>query len=123
MSIKAIVFIFLFSAYALFSVYVYTKGTDTLKSPLEASSEVIEGKELFQKKNCIACHQVFGLGGYLGPELTNTISEPGKGKGYAKALLSAGLNKMPNYHFTDKEMNSLISYLEFIDRSSKSCKK
>jgi len=122
MPFKVIAFISLFSAYGLFSLYVYTTGTDTLKSPVEATAEVIEGKELFQKKNCIACHQVFGLGGYIGPELTNTISEPGKGKGYAKALLSAGLNKMPNYHFTEQEMNCLISYLEFIDRSSKACK-
>lgn len=121
MSLKAIIFISLFSAYSIYSLYVYTKGTDTLKAPIEANSEVIAGKILFQEKNCISCHQVFGLGGYLGPELTNTISQPGKGKGYARALLSSGLNKMPNYHFTENEINHLISYLEFIDLSSKSC--
>ena len=73
------------------------------------------GKKLWQENNCIACHQIYGLGGYLGPDLTNTYSE--KGQAHIIAFLRSGTNVMPNFNLTDSEIEDLVHYLKSIDDS------
>jgi len=80
--------------------------------------EIAKGKELFQQYNCIACHQLFGLGGFLGPELTTAYSDPKRGEAYMKIILANGGPRMPNYHFTEAEVSALISYLKYVDESA-----
>ena len=46
------------------------------------NKEAITGKVLYQKYNCTACHQIYGLGGFLGPDLTIVVSQQGKGEAY-----------------------------------------
>lgn len=75
------------------------------------------GKLLFQKYNCTACHQLYGLGGYMGPDLTNMISSPGKGEIYARTLLQTGTQRMPNFHLTEEEINSMVAYLKYVDKT------
>ena len=119
MSIKPIVYILLFIAYSGYSIFTYTRGTNApVQAPL-AGALATKGKLLFQQKNCIACHQIYGLGGYLGPELTYEMSQPTKGKTYAVAILTAGLNKMPNYHLKQDEIDALIAYLTYIDNTAR----
>ena len=77
-----------------------------------------KGKMTFQKYNCAACHQLYGLGGYLGPELTTVISAPGKGKIYAKAILQKGTQRMPDFKLNDEEIKDLIAYLVAVDASA-----
>lgn len=76
-----------------------------------------EGKLLFQEYNCTACHQLYGLGGYMGPDLTNIISAEGKGELYAKAFLMNGTQRMPNFQLTENEITALVSYLKYIDKT------
>ncbi len=61
----------------------------------------------------MACHQFYGLGGYMGPDLTNVISS--KGAAYARAFLISGTERMPDFGFDDHEMDDLIAFLEFVD--------
>jgi nitric oxide reductase subunit C len=119
MSIKLFVFLFLMVTFSCYSYIVYTKGTESLPSLSSDKELVIKGKLLWQDKNCNACHQIFGLGGYLGPELTNEMSQPGKGKVYAKAILEHGLNRMPDFHLNTDEINSLIAFLQYVDTASR----
>lgn len=81
------------------------------------SSATSDGKLLWQKYNCTACHQVYGLGGFLGPDLTNTYSL--RGPLYIKAFLQSGTVTMPNFHFNEKELNALLAYLQNMDASGK----
>ena len=76
------------------------------------------GKLLYQKHNCTSCHQLYGLGGYLGPELTTVISPDGKGELYAKAFIKYGTQKMPDFHLNDEEVNDLLEYLKCVDGSA-----
>lgn len=71
------------------------------------------GKIIFQNKNCIACHQLYGLGGFMGPDLTYICFEPGKGKEYARAFIVNGTARMPDFNLTDKEASYLIAFLEY----------
>jgi len=80
--------------------------------------EMDEGKMVWQQYNCNACHQVYGLGGYLGPDLTNVYSK--RGPAFIQAFLKTGTGAMPQFHLSEEETNSLLSYLKDIDASGKS---
>lgn len=75
--------------------------------------EARAGQALFQKHNCIACHQFYGLGGYMGPDLTNVISN--KGSPYARAFLMSGTQRMPNFNLNETELDEMVAFLEFVD--------
>jgi nitric oxide reductase subunit C len=114
----------LFVAYSAYSFVVYTRGTDKAISFSDTEQQQIDkGKILFQKHNCIACHQLYGLGGYLGPELTTAWSDKNRGEAYMKAFLQNGAIRMPKFNFTNEEINSLISYLHYVDTTAISYKK
>lgn len=117
--IKIVAFIVLFVTYLLYSVIVYTKGTE--KNIAVAAAEQVKiknGSLLFQKHNCTACHQLYGLGGYLGPELTTAYSDPARGELFMKAFLKAGGPRMPNFHFKEEEIDALISFLKYVDTTA-----
>lgn len=87
------------------------------------SNDAKEGKQIFQKYNCSACHQLYGLGGFLGPELTTVISDSTRGEIYAMAILRSGTSRMPQFHLKDKEIDQLISFLKYVDTTAISYKK
>lgn len=86
------------------------------------NEDAIKGKLLYQQYNCTSCHQLFGLGGYLGPELTTVISQPGKGPQYAKAFFKSGINRMPDFHLNNQQIDELIAYLTYVDETATSYK-
>jgi nitric oxide reductase subunit C len=117
---KSIIFFTLFLAFIVYSLIVYTYGT---KLNLRvANDNATKGKLLFQQYNCIACHQVYGLGGYLGADLTTIISATGKGESYAKAFLKNGTDRMPDFKLSEVEIQYLIEYLKDIDQSASTYK-
>ena len=95
-----------------YSGYVWTLGTAAPQSAL-ATAQVKHGQRIYQQNNCMACHQFYGLGGYMGPDLTNVVSS--KGAAYARAFLISGTERMPNFGFNDVEMDDLVAFLEFVD--------
>ncbi len=110
---KVPVFLTLIIIYIAYSGWVYTAATGTVAVMNEKETA---GKELFEVHNCESCHQLFGLGGYLGPELTTIISDRNRGPLYAAALLKTGGGRMPDFHFTDAEIEALLAYLGYVDR-------
>lgn len=103
---------------ALFLVYnyiIYTSEGYTAK--VELSPKAMEGQFLWQKNNCWSCHQLYGLGGYLGPDLTNVFSHPDKGPVYINAFLNSGVKTMPQYNFSVAEKEAIIEYLQVVDRT------
>ena len=81
------------------------------------SSEAARGQKLWQENNCFSCHQFYGLGGYLGPDLTNIYSAPGKGPEYIKAMLNSGVKSMPEFNFSNAEKHAITAYLKEIDQT------
>lgn len=75
-----------------------------------------DGKLLYQQHNCQVCHQIYGLGGYMGPDLTNVYSR-GKGAQYIAAFLENGTSRMPNFHLSRHDVAALTAYLETVDSS------
>ena len=112
---KLIVFSCLLGSFLVYSAIVYTRGTENIMCHDKMASE---GKLLFQKYNCISCHQVYGLGGFLGADLTNVISCDGKGEEYARVFIEHGTDRMPDFHLTKNEVSCLIAYLKFVDQTA-----
>jgi|CXWL01.1.fsa_nt_gi nitric oxide reductase subunit C len=107
-AVLVVTFLF-YSFYLYFSLPVKDNGI---------TGEASKGKLVWQQYNCNACHQVYGLGGYLGPDLTNTYSL--KGPAYIDAFLKSGTVIMPKFHFTKQEINALLAYMKNVDASGKS---
>jgi nitric oxide reductase subunit C len=64
----------------LFCIYNFLIYTSKKEEPYaKLSSKAMMGQQLWQANNCWSCHQIYGLGGYLGPDLTNSYSHPNKG--------------------------------------------
>ena len=113
---KAIVLLSLSVCYLLYSAWVYTAGTEGPSITIHPDEAAQRGKLVYQKYNCTACHQLFGLGGYLGPELTTTMSQQGKGEILANAFLISGSPRMPNLHLQQQEVADVIEYLKYVDQ-------
>ena len=102
------------AAFVIYTATVYTTGTAaTHGDPM--SSDARAGQQLFQDNNCIACHQFYGLGGYMGPDLTNVISN--RGAAVSRAFIAAGTARMPDFGLSDDEISSLVAYLTFVDKT------
>lgn len=114
---KRYIFWTLFTCFIIYSIVVYTSGTEQDNGKENLTEQAKKGKLLYQKYNCTSCHQLYGLGGYMGPDLTNTISAPGKGHIYVKALLKGGTQRMPNFQLSDPEIEELTAYLDYVDKT------
>ena len=88
-----------------------------MSSSVAMSEAAMEGGKIWQSKNCQACHQLYGLGGYMGPDLTNIISNPAKGPDYVKAFLVLGTKTMPRFTFTEEEKDQIVAYLTYVSNT------
>ncbi len=111
--------IILFSVFVVYTCFVYTCCDQKNAPSTPPDSRVNAGWTLWQEKNCQSCHQVYGLGGYLGPDLTNTAGDPYKGEKYIYSFIKNGTGKMPNFNLNDSEVNNLVAFLVWVDRSGK----
>lgn len=100
--------------FVFYSTYVYTKGTQASHLP-PMNADERRGAEVYQDYNCSACHQFYGLGGYMGPDLTNVISR--KGEAYARAFVAAGTASMPNLGLSNDELDAVVDFLGFVDKT------
>jgi len=116
--IYQIIFSFLICLYIYYSFTVYFAGSG--KYNLSSGQKELDGQLIWQQKNCQACHQIYGLGGYMGPDLTNIISDRNKGEQYARIIIQNGTQRMPKFDLSSAEIDKLISYLKQVDGSGKS---
>jgi nitric oxide reductase subunit C len=78
---------------------------------------VVRGKHLWETRNCIGCHTLLGEGAYFAPELGNVYQR--RGPDFIKAWIKAqpigapGRRQMPNFHFTDPQLDDLVEFLKW----------
>ena len=90
-----LVFALLCLAFVIYSLSIYLVPIRKHLSSKPDAYLASEGRLVWQNYNCEACHQLYGLGGYLGPDLTNVYSCIGKGPVYIKAMIKSGTGTMP----------------------------
>ncbi len=103
----------LITLFCVYTISIYL--SQDRKHPIKLSEKASRGQQLWQNNNCWSCHQVYGLGGYLGPDLTNIYSSPNKGENYIKTFLNSGIKSMPKFNFSEGEKEALVAYLKHID--------
>ncbi len=109
--VKTMIFIVLCISFLSYSINLYFHQPKNDYNETQAD----EGKLIWQKYNCGACHQLYGLGGYLGPDLTNVYSK--KGIPHIHAFLRMGSTIMPDFKLTDLEIDCITSFLAEVDSS------
>ena len=78
---------------------------------------VAKGKIIWEENNCIGCHSLLGDGAYYAPELGNVYKR--RGREYIKAWIKMmptnieGRRKMPNFEFSNEELEALIAFLKW----------
>lgn len=107
---KTMLFLLLCCSFISYSFFLYA---DLDTKTIENTAQIDHGKKVWQDSNCIACHQIYQLGGYLGPDLTNTFSL--KGPEYIKVFVKNGTEVMPKFNLSDTDLNALVAYLKQID--------
>ncbi|MBS3913034.1 MAG: cytochrome c [Bacteroidetes bacterium] len=87
-----------------------------LLNPTDAKSNSFEnGKMVWQKYNCQSCHQIYGLGGYLGPDLTNVYQKGGEA--YIRGMVQSGTDVMPAFKMSNSELDALEIYFKNMNQS------
>jgi nitric oxide reductase subunit C len=110
-----IVILILVVLVCIYNGFLYFNKNSSTTTFMSKSS--INGEDLWQKNNCAACHQLYGLGGYLGPDLTNIISDTLKGDKYVAAFLNSGTKSMPKFHFSEREKEEIVAFLTHVDKT------
>ncbi|MBV6404287.1 MAG: c-type cytochrome [Flavobacteriales bacterium] len=102
---------FLGAAFVAGTWFAY-RGADTGGS---ADAQVRRGMDVWQANNCVACHQLYGLGGYMGPDLTDVITM--RGDAHVRAFVQHGTQRMPAHPLTEAELDDLVAFLAWVDAS------
>lgn len=103
----------LISLFLVYNFIIYTSNEDY--GTIHLSEKGLQGETTWLKNNCISCHQFYGLGGYLGPDLTNIYSK--RDEANIKAMLNSGVNTMPKFNFKENEKEALIQFLKEVDQT------
>lgn len=109
------IFILLSVLFCSYSIMLY------LSKPQEqqkANHIAQKGKQLWQEKNCVSCHQLYGLGGHLGPDLTNVYSL--REEALIKAFLKYGTPVMPDLKLTDDEVTAFVAFFKYTNTTGSS---
>lgn len=112
------IFLFLSVLFLVYSFSIYLKPLREKKiQTTEILKNTAAGKDVWQKHNCHTCHQLYGLGGYLGPDLTNVTAKPGYSDVFLKAIISNGMGQMPPFDLTNQEMEDLFVFLNAMNET------
>ncbi|MXX78583.1 MAG: cytochrome c, partial [Gemmatimonadales bacterium] len=86
--------------------------SDVRSEPLSQAAR--EGRALWQAYACQTCHQFYGQGGFLGPDLTHAASRVDSTR--LVSLLTVGSGQMPPLRFSDAETAAMAAFLREMDR-------
>jgi len=89
----------------------------------QITPDVIAGKHVWHRKNCINCHTLLGEGAYYAPDLTRITDQ--RGAPYLRAFLAdparfyneeRDRRLMPNLKLTAEEIDQLIAFLAWVGK-------
>jgi nitric oxide reductase subunit C len=120
---------FFYVGTALFAVIFLVLTVDThrqigkLTHAETLTADVIAGKHVWHKKNCINCHTLLGEGAYFAPDLTKITQQ--RGAAYLSAFLKdpakfyseeRDRRLMTNPKLSDQEISQVIAFLDWVSR-------
>jgi nitric oxide reductase subunit C len=80
--------------------------------------QVVRGKMIWDKNNCMGCHTILGEGAYYAPELTRVVERRGR-EWIAlflqdPAAMFPGQRRMVQYDFNEQEIQDVIAFFAWI---------
>ncbi len=107
---------------AIFFTQTWFVYSDPIGAQTRLSDDATQGRGLWLKYNCQSCHQLFGFGGFLGPDLTNVASRFADSTGARfdarlATVLTEGSNRMPAFHLEQEQRDQLASYFRALDEA------
>lgn len=82
--------------------------------------QVVAGKLVWERNNCIGCHTLLGEGAYFAPELGNVYTRFGNSTEAIKIFIQSrpaegvkGRRSMPQFNLTDTELENLAQFLKY----------
>jgi nitric oxide reductase subunit C len=82
--------------------------------------QVVAGKLVWERNNCIGCHTLLGEGAYFAPELGNVYTRFGNSTDAIKIFIATrpaqgvpGRRSMPQFHLSDTELENLAQFLKY----------
>lgn len=90
---------------------VYADPVET--QPL--TEDAVRGRMLWQTSNCQTCHQLYGFGGFLGPDLTNVASRITQSQ--FEHQLEVGSTQMPKFDFVQEDRDALWAFLDSMNKT------
>lgn len=110
--------ILLFSLVGIFLVQtllIYLDPAGRSAAPL--SEQAARGREVWHDYNCQSCHQIYGFGGFLGPDLTNVAGRLAGPDATVEALearletvLTTGSERMPAFELEAQDRRALATF-------------
>ncbi|MDA0667594.1 MAG: cytochrome c [Planctomycetota bacterium] len=77
--------------------------------------EELAGRRVWLANNCQACHQLYGFGGFLGPDLTNAASRLQKPQ--LADRLALGKGQMPKFDLPEDDVTALWEFLSAMNET------
>ena len=109
---------FMVVIYILVSAVVYTDyPRGHTGQPLTALER--EGLGVWRRNNCQACHQIYGFGGFLGPDLTNRITQDTLDE-EIEWILEEGSGRMPALRLPEEDRAAVLAFLRAVNRTGQS---
>lgn len=120
---------FFYGGSAFFTLVFLVLTIDThrqipkLTNEASLTPDVIEGKHIWHRKNCINCHTLLGEGAYYAPDLTKITQQ--RGAAYLQAFLKdpakfyseeRDRRLMTNPNLSDREIEQVIAFLDWVSR-------
>jgi len=90
---------------------VYADPTETRV----LQGEELEGRRVWLANNCQACHQLYGFGGFLGPDLTNVAARLQKPQ--LADRLALGQGQMPKFDLPAQQVDALWQFLSAMNET------
>ncbi len=106
---KQILLTVLVGAFVVQTALVYS---DELHGPIDDAA--VRGRVLWHEYGCQVCHQLYGQGGFLGPDLTNAHRTLDSTR--LTSLLTVGSGQMPAFRLDATDIADLRAYLRALDR-------
>lgn len=84
----------------------------------QMSADVIRGKHIWERENCMGCHTILGEGAYYAPELTQVVDR--RGREWISVFMKdpeamfPGRRRMVQYDFSEEEIQDVIAFLAWI---------
>ena len=85
---------------------------DTREEPI--SEAAVRGRQIWHKNACQVCHQIYGNGGFLGPDLTNVASRVDEAR--FDQILTTGSGQMPAFDMSREQIADMRAYFSALDR-------